>query len=1045
MTDCNESAATRKPARHRTGHLTATCAVVGLAFLCAHPAHAATVVCSAAEIVAAESECPVSTTLPCRIKGDYDTTQPTCTFDFGSRAVTIAGTSVIDAAENLLNVVAGSLRIESLGKIRARGTTLRPGGLIAITTTGDVRTDSASVVDVTNGGDAGQVEINAGGSVQIDGRIDAFGTNTEAAGGYVTIFAGGDILVDGTLSVRNGSVAFSPGEINLDARGRVVLDGSINLDGGDGGSLAVLAGSGIEILTDIGADGTGDAGSGGSIMLESGRGILIAGRLFARGSTGLIQSGGDGGAIALEAAFGDITVNANILGSGAGFDGSGDEVSLIARGSVTIAAGTTVTAGTSAGAGDGGTLTIEAGIDIDARGALDAAGGYGGGSVELIAARHLTLAGTLLAQGRNAGGFGGTVAISAGEATSGQLNLNARIDASGGICSAEEGCGSGGSIEIAGCNVALLASTNLQNRGADGGDTRISAADSLSVHANAVLNATTNIGTTQGSNGNNSFEHRTAITPNISPVANIAPPATIAAVDFLPCAACGNGTIEPGEACDDANTDNCDSCTSYCQIELCDDGNVCTANGCDARLGCSFDPANDGLACDDGRFCTVADSCAAGACRGDPRICPDDGDSCTNASCNESNNTCGSVPHATPPCTLAPTQAPTPTPTRTATATEGAGPPTATPSATSTPTPTATPTATNTATATPTPTTTPTATATATATEPLLDAFVLYKGKGSKQPDRAEKFPRDFNIAVDAAAIVAGLPDDPENYNVKRETSLALPARLAGAASANDPALHYVRYQLKESREGAGAPGANGRFPGAVRHVPRRWNLDTDLGAITVDSSKIAALLVPTGAALSGTAPPALPRSHFVCYGVKPAAGVSGPQVTEDLRGKLRRDLQMFAADAFADCATFADEITPAWLGTTAEGRCLFDLRKVTEVCSPAAVEPVSGGRFTVAAIGASEPTTDQALLCYQAKLATGLSNAAAAALVGLSPGDRIPDRHKQAKHAKRVAKTGTQVRLELGNGFPAPPQFDTNKVERVCVPADIVAVAALP
>lgn len=58
-------------------------------------------------------------------------------------------------------------------------------------------------------------------------------------------------------------------------------------------------------------------------------------------------------------------------------------------------------------------------------------------------------------------------------------------------------------------------------------------------------------------------------------------------------AVCGNGTVEDGEACDDANTDDCDGCRGDCSAEetgcgdgflcgdeACDDGNTAKGDGC---------------------------------------------------------------------------------------------------------------------------------------------------------------------------------------------------------------------------------------------------------------------------------------------------------------------------------------------------------------------------------------------------------------------------------------------------------------------------------
>ncbi|HVK73314.1 MAG TPA: proprotein convertase P-domain-containing protein, partial [Kofleriaceae bacterium] len=59
-------------------------------------------------------------------------------------------------------------------------------------------------------------------------------------------------------------------------------------------------------------------------------------------------------------------------------------------------------------------------------------------------------------------------------------------------------------------------------------------------------------------------------------------------------AGCGDGVVQPGEECDDGNTDNADACSNQCQIvdgcgdgnldagEACDDGNRVDGDGCSA-------------------------------------------------------------------------------------------------------------------------------------------------------------------------------------------------------------------------------------------------------------------------------------------------------------------------------------------------------------------------------------------------------------------------------------------------------------------------------
>ena len=91
-------------------------------------------------------------------------------------------------------------------------------------------------------------------------------------------------------------------------------------------------------------------------------------------------------------------------------------------------------------------------------------------------------------------------------------------------------------------------------------------------------------------------------------------------------------------ACDDGNPcttgDHCDKglCV-WSELKGCDDGNICTTDGCDPEQGgCTHVPNNQ--PCDDQDMCTAGDKCSAGQCQsGLPVLC-DDGNGCSDDSCN---------------------------------------------------------------------------------------------------------------------------------------------------------------------------------------------------------------------------------------------------------------------------------------------------------------------------------------------------------------------------------------------------------------------------
>ncbi len=80
---------------------------------------------------------------------------------------------------------------------------------------------------------------------------------------------------------------------------------------------------------------------------------------------------------------------------------------------------------------------------------------------------------------------------------------------------------------------------------------------------------------------------------------------------------CGNGACLPGAAT---------ACNG--------DGNVCKDWGCDKAIGCTFKSALKGKPCDDKNACTKDDVCDTGACISGASINCQDGEACTDDSCD---------------------------------------------------------------------------------------------------------------------------------------------------------------------------------------------------------------------------------------------------------------------------------------------------------------------------------------------------------------------------------------------------------------------------
>lgn len=71
---------------------------------------------------------------------------------------------------------------------------------------------------------------------------------------------------------------------------------------------------------------------------------------------------------------------------------------------------------------------------------------------------------------------------------------------------------------------------------------------------------------------------------------------------------CGDGVVDPGEACDDGNDDPADGCTNECTLPACDDGLM---NGLETDVDCGGGTCPP---CADGMGCTAGSDCAGGSC-----------------------------------------------------------------------------------------------------------------------------------------------------------------------------------------------------------------------------------------------------------------------------------------------------------------------------------------------------------------------------------------------------------------------------------------------
>ncbi|HEY2774700.1 MAG TPA: DUF4215 domain-containing protein [Candidatus Binatia bacterium] len=88
------------------------------------------------------------------------------------------------------------------------------------------------------------------------------------------------------------------------------------------------------------------------------------------------------------------------------------------------------------------------------------------------------------------------------------------------------------------------------------------------------------------------------------------------------CVNCGDGVLEFGETCDDANNASGDGCSSTCTVETCWKCSGAAPTGDNPPPSPSVCTPDDQATCDDGKLCTLSDHCSNGDCVGSPPIIP---------------------------------------------------------------------------------------------------------------------------------------------------------------------------------------------------------------------------------------------------------------------------------------------------------------------------------------------------------------------------------------------------------------------------------------
>lgn len=270
-----------------------------------------------------------------------------------------------------IRIVATSIALRT-GVLSADGTGAdASGGTVRLIASGAIVIDASITVQGrgTGNSDGGVLDVD-GASVDVGGDLDTGGSGSDG-GPIMLSAAGGDLMLEATssLNARAGNSDESGGtggNVDLDATGSIVIEGSVRSEGpgpdGSGGDVTLLAGEAVHVDAVVSASATGTESSAGDIDISAGTTIVIDARLDAS-SGGSDASGGD---VDVDAA-GDVTIAAGVLiDTRGGATGAGD-VSVGSRTILTLD-GTVLTDASSGGTT--GNITL-AGCTVVIDGTLD--------------------------------------------------------------------------------------------------------------------------------------------------------------------------------------------------------------------------------------------------------------------------------------------------------------------------------------------------------------------------------------------------------------------------------------------------------------------------------------------------------------------------------------------------------------------------------------------------------------------------------------------------------------------------------------------------
>ena len=386
-------------------------------------------------------------------------------FNLGSRALVVQSGGRNRVSPGAMQIIAGSVRVEGGGALLAPGAN-GTGGNIEVLTSGDVRIDLGGAIETSAAGTAGNIAVQAGGLLQVEGMIAARGSTS----GEIRLSASAGVTVSATGLVQAGGGAFggvvdvaADGPIHVEAgpAGTGIIDvsgrsqaGTLQLEANGPGGIAVTgrcaealtrpaSGGSVRLRADAGVTLSGarpvsvaggdQFGIGGDVSVDAGGAVLVDGPVLA--------FGGDGGFIDILAASVTSTALGSIDVGARGLFGDAGILTLIGRQGDVVVQGPIVghAAGSAfEGGGTAAELDVIGSGDLVLAGPVDLTGPLpdgNGGFLNIVVDGDITQTGAIMAQALGDGCGDDSIMFSAGSIQLGSVDVSGG-DCGGGVFSA---------------------------------------------------------------------------------------------------------------------------------------------------------------------------------------------------------------------------------------------------------------------------------------------------------------------------------------------------------------------------------------------------------------------------------------------------------------------------------------------------------------------------------------------------------------------------------------------------------------------------------